>query len=76
MVVEEVQPDLTEAHECFRWLPAYDFAPLSKAALLRSKRDLLKPEIIWNIEQSLQFFPSKISSEPKRKGVTMVDAHV
>ena len=37
----------------FHTLRAYDFA-LSKAALLRDKRDMLKPEVIWNIEQGLK----------------------
>ncbi len=50
--VEEAHPDLSEAHECFHVLRALDFA-LTKAALLRDKRDLLKPEVIWNIEQGL-----------------------
>ena len=34
-------------------LRAFDFA-ISKAALLRTKRDLLKPEVIWNIEEGLK----------------------
>jgi amidase len=53
VTVEEAHPDLREAHECFHVLRAYDFA-ISKAALLRSKRDLLKPEVIWNIEEGLK----------------------
>ncbi len=52
-VVEEAHPDLREAHECFHVLRAFDFA-ISKAALLRNKRDLLKPEVIWNIEEGLK----------------------
>ena len=52
-IVEEAHPDLREAHECFHVLRAFDFA-ISKAVLLRSKRDLLKPEIIWNIEEGLK----------------------
>src|SRR5947209_1218730 len=52
-MVEEAHPDLREAHECFHVLRAFDFA-LTKAAQLRSKRDLLKPEIIWNIEEGLK----------------------
>jgi amidase len=51
-IVEQAHPDLREAHECFQVLRAFDFA-VSKAALLRTKRDLLKPEVIWNIEQGL-----------------------
>ncbi len=52
-VVEEAHPDLREAHECFHVLRAFDFA-ISKGALLRSKRDQLKPEVIWNIEEGLK----------------------
>src|SRR5947209_1688728 len=52
-IVEEAHPDLREAHECFHVLRAFDFA-VSKAALLREHRDLLKPEVIWNIEQGLK----------------------
>src|SRR6266516_6019325 len=52
-IVEEAHPDLREAHECFHVLRAFDFA-LSKAALLRTKRDMLKPEVIWNIEEGLK----------------------
>jgi amidase len=49
-VVEEAHPDMAEAHDCFQTLRAFDFF-LTKAKLLRTKRDLLKPEVIWNIEQ-------------------------
>jgi amidase len=52
-IVEEAHPDLREAHECFHVLRAFDFA-LTKAALLRSKREMLKPEVIWNIEEGLK----------------------
>ncbi len=52
-IVEEAHPDLREAHECFHVLRAFDFA-VTKAALLRSKRDMLKPEVIWNIEEGLK----------------------
>jgi len=49
-VVEEAHPDMTEAHDCFQTLRAYDFF-LSKWKLLRTSRNLLKPEVVWNIEQ-------------------------
>jgi amidase len=51
-VVEEAHPDLAGVHECFHVLRAYDYA-VTKAALLRTHRDLLKPEVIWNIEKGL-----------------------
>jgi amidase len=53
VAVEQAHPDLSEAHECFRVLRAFDFA-VSKAGLLREHRALLKPEVVWNIEQGLQ----------------------
>jgi amidase len=59
VTVEEAHPDLREAHECFHVLRAFDFA-LSKAALLRSKRHLLKPEVIWNIEEGLKLTVERI----------------
>jgi amidase len=53
-IVEEAHPDLREAHECFHVLRAYDYA-LTKAKLLRGdKRHLLKPEVVWNIEEGLK----------------------
>ncbi len=59
VIVEEAHPDLREAHECFHVLRAFVFA-ISKAALLRSKRDQLKPEIIWNIEEGLKLTVEKL----------------
>ncbi len=53
VIVEEAHPDLSEAHESFHVLRAFDFA-ISKAALLRDKRDQLKTEVIWNIEEGLK----------------------
>ena len=53
VIVEEAHPDLREAHECFHVLRAFDFA-VSKASLLRTHRELLKPEVIWNIEEGLK----------------------
>jgi amidase len=60
VVVEEAHPDLQEAHECFHVLRALDFA-ISKAELLRTKRDLLKPEVIWNIEAGLKLTEEQIA---------------
>jgi len=51
-IVEEAHPDFTGAHDAFNVLRAKNFA-ISKKALLDAKRDLLKPEVIWNIEKGL-----------------------
>jgi len=69
-IVEEAHPDLREAHECFHVLRAFDFA-LSKAALLRSKRDMLKPEVIWNIEEGLKLTVEQLErAEAQRVAMT------
>jgi amidase len=60
VIVEETHPDWREAHECFHVLRAFDFA-ISKAELLRTRRDLLKPEVIWNIEEGLKLTVEQIA---------------
>jgi amidase len=52
-VVEEAHPDLSGLHEAFLTLRTYDFF-LRKARLLREHRDLLKPEVIWNVERGMK----------------------
>ena len=69
-IVEEAHPDWREAHECFHVLRALDFA-MSKANLLRTKRDLLKPEVIWNIEEGLKLTVERIErAEAQRVEMT------
>jgi amidase len=69
-IVEEAHPDLREAHECFHVLRAFDFA-LSKAALLRTRRDQLKPEVIWNIEEGLKLTVEQLErAEAQRVAMT------
>src|SRR5205823_11596057 len=51
--VEEAHPDFGGLHECFITLRTYDFH-MRKAVLLREHRDLLKPEVIWNIERGMK----------------------
>ncbi|NEU97819.1 amidase [Bradyrhizobium uaiense] len=69
-IVEEAHPDFSEAHECFHVLRAFDFA-ISKAELLRTKRDLLKPEVIWNIEEGLKLTVEKLErAEAQRVAMT------
>jgi amidase len=51
-------------------LRAFDFA-ISKAQLLRTKRDLLKPEVIWNIEEGLKLTTEQLErAEAQRVGMT------
>ncbi|MDB5653262.1 MAG: amidase [Tardiphaga sp.] len=71
--VEEAHPDLRETHDCFHVLRAYDFA-LSKAALLRDKRELLKPEVIWNIEEGLKLTVENLERAEAQRLAMMVRA--
>jgi amidase len=50
--VEEVHPDLSQAHDCFQVLRARSFA-VSLKSHYENHRDKLKPEVVWNIEQGL-----------------------
>jgi len=69
-VVEEATPNLSEAHHCFQVLRAYDFA-VTKATLLRENRDLLKPEVVWNIEKGLNLTMSEMkTAEMQRVALT------
>lgn len=71
VIVEEAHPDLREAHECFHVLRAFDFA-ITKAALLRSKREYLKPEVIWNIEEGLKLSVDQLErAEAQRVAMVM-----
>jgi amidase len=71
VIVEEAQPDLREAHECFHVLRAFDFA-ISKAALLRDKRDQLKPEVIWNVEEGLKLTVEQLARAEAQR-VAMIE---
>jgi amidase len=53
VIVEEAHPDFSEAHECFAVLRARSFAVGLKDHY-EHRRHLLKPEIVWNIEQGLK----------------------
>jgi amidase len=66
VAVVEAQPDLTEAHECFQVLRALGFA-ISRADLLRDHRDLLKPEVIWNIEKGLALTADEIGIAQRQR---------
>jgi amidase len=60
VVVEEAHPDFSEAHECFQVLRALSFA-ISYGGHLEKHRDLLKAEVIWNIEKGLKLAPAEIA---------------
>ena len=70
VVVEQAHPDLREATECAHVLRAFDYA-ITKGKLLRQHRDLLKPEVVWNIEEGLKLGISDIErAEAQRVAMT------
>jgi amidase len=52
VAVEEAHPDLSECHDAFQVLRARAFA-CGLSEHLQRDRDLLKPEVVWNIELGL-----------------------
>jgi amidase len=65
--VVEGAPDLGSATEAFTTLRAAQFAA-TKAPLLERYRDLLKPEVIWNIEHGLRFDAEAIGRAERQRG--------
>src|SRR5262249_8865074 len=65
-IVEEAHPDLREAHQCFHVLRAFDFA-VSKVELVRKYRDLLKPEVVWNIEAGLKLSVEQLERAERQR---------
>lgn len=52
VIVEEAHPDLSEAHECFQVLRAYQYA-VNFGERMRQHPGVMKPEVEWNIEKGL-----------------------
>ncbi len=67
VAVEEATPDLHDAREIFRVLRAAGFAASLKGEY-DSHRDLLKPEVIWNIETGLGLDAEAIGKAEKGRG--------
>jgi amidase len=65
----EACPDFTGAHEAFQTLRAVAYA-VSTGPLLESHRDLLKPEVIWNVEKGLAL-DGRIIVEAERERVRL-----
>jgi amidase len=73
VIVEEAHPDLHEAMECFQTLRAAGNAAMH--ALLRNHRDLLKPEVIWNIEKGLTLTGVDIAKAEAQRGALFHRMH-
>ncbi len=73
VAVEEAHPDFTDAHSVFQTLRAHDFA-VSMSDLLRDHRDLLKPEIVWNIEKGQALSALDLGRAERARGVMVARA--
>ena len=58
--VVEAHPDMSDAHEAFQILRAHGFAS-SLHEEYTQHRDMLKPEVIWNIEKGLELTSGEIA---------------
>lgn len=66
VIVEEAHPDLREARDCAQVLRALSYANMKP--LLDTYRDLLKPEVIWNIERGLRLTGAEIARAEAQRG--------
>ena len=65
ITVEEAAPDFGGVGQAFQTLRAADFAGM--AAMLKSHRDQLKPDVIWNVEKGLALKPEEIAKALLRR---------
>ena len=66
VIVEEAHPDLSETRECAQVLRALAYANMKP--LLDQHRDLLKPEVVWNIERGLALTGAEIARAEAQRG--------
>ena len=72
-VVLDACPDLSDAVEVFRVLRAEQFVT-ARAPLLERYRELLKPEVIWNIETGMKLTAEEIGRAERRRGQMQASA--
>jgi amidase len=65
-IVEEVSPDIGAADEAFHILRSQHFI-VDRELQLRSHRDKLKPDIIWNTERGLGQTPSDLARADRER---------
>ena len=71
IIVEEASPDFSGIGQAFQTLRAADFAGME--ALLRSNREQMKPDVIWNIEKGLALKPEEIAKALLRRARLFAD---
>ena len=68
VIVEEAHPDLSEMMNSFQTLRALGFA-VGMRQLLIDHRELLKPEVIWNIEKGSALSVDEIAKAEAQRGM-------
>jgi amidase len=66
IIVVEAHPDLRETPECAKTLRALAYANMRP--LLEKHRDLLKPEVVWNIEKGLGLTGAEVARAEAQRG--------
>lgn len=66
VIVEEAHPDLRETRDCAMTLRALAYSNMRP--LLDTHRDLLKPEVVWNIEKGLSLTGAEIARAEAQRG--------
>jgi amidase len=74
VIVEEAHPDLLDAMNCFQVLRAAGYAA-GMLPLLEQHRDLLKPEVIWNIEKGLKLSGEEIARAQAQRATLFRNMH-
>jgi amidase len=74
VIVEETHPDLPDAMNCFQVLRAAGYAA-GMLLLLEKHRDLLKPEVIWNIEKGLKLSGEEIARAQAQRATLFRNMH-
>jgi amidase len=65
-IVEEGEPDFSDADEIFKILRAWRFE-LSRGELLQTHRDQLKDTVIWNIEEGVKLSGPQIGQAERKR---------
>jgi amidase len=75
VIVEELHPDLPDAMNCFQVQRAAGYAA-GMLPLLEKHRDLLKPEVIWNIEKGLKLSGEDIARAQAQRATLFRNMHL
>lgn len=66
--VDDADPDLSDAHEVFRTVRAFNFE-LSYADLLKTRRQDMKDTVIWNIEEGARLTGPQVARAEARRTI-------